>query len=122
MKDDLGIPTNAAVGAIIIVGGIITIITGVFGGLTVKFKKVYFAVPFVAMSFMVALLLLIGAAISLAGSGELVKEGCAFLAKEDALGMEPSKMYTDLVETNMCSKVCPCEDAFKDKFQTLTAD
>lgn len=122
MKDDLGIPTNAAVGALIIVGGIVTIITGVFGGLTVKFKKVYFAVPFVAMSFIVALLLLIGAAISLAGSGELVKEGCAFLAKDEALGMVPEKAYTDLVETNMCSKVCPCDDAFKDKFQTLSPE
>merc|ERR1712070_689455 len=53
MSEDLNIPTNEAVGALIIVGGVVTIITGVLGGLTVKFKKVYFAVPFVAMSFIV---------------------------------------------------------------------
>ena len=118
MKDDLNIPTNAAIGALIIIGGIMTIVTGVFGGLTVKFKKVYFAVPFVAMSFIVALLLLIGAAIALAGSGELVKEGCEFIKKEQ--GMSPGDMYTNLVETNMCSDVCPCDEAHKAKFESLT--
>ena len=120
MSKDLNIPTNAAIGALIIIGGIMTIVTGVFGGLTVKFKKVYFAVPFVAMSFIVALLLLIGAAIALAGSGELVVEACNFLEKDEDFGMKPALMYTNIVETNMCSDVCPCDEAFKAKFETLS--
>jgi len=49
----------------VIIGGILCIIVGVFGGLTVKFKKVYFAVPFVAMSFIIALFMIIGAFIAL---------------------------------------------------------
>ena len=117
-SEDLGIPTDSAVGALIIVGGILTIITGVFGGLTVKFKKVFFAVPFVAMAFIVALLLLIGAMVALAPAGELVKEGCDFIEKEGA-GVNPAIMYKELVDTNMCSAACPCDETFKDKW---TAD
>jgi len=115
---DLGIPTDSAVGALIIVGGILTIITGVFGGLTVKFKKVFFAVPFVAMAFIVALLLLIGAMVALAPAGELVKEGCKEIEKGKA-GLNPAIMYKELVDTNMCSAACPCDETFKDKW---TAD
>lgn len=118
-EKDLGIPTDAAVGTLIIVGGVLTIITGVFGGLTVKFKKVFFAVPFVALSFIVALLLLIGAMIALAPSGELVKEGCEFIAKEENAGLNPAVMYKELVDTNMCSEACKCDEAHKDKW---TAD
>lgn len=120
-EKDLGIPTDSAVGALIIVGGILTIITGVFGGLTVKFKKVFFAVPFVAMAFIVALLLLIGAMVALAPAGELVKEGCDFIEKEGA-GMAPAIMYKELVDTNMCSEACPCDEAFKDKWTAVDAE
>jgi len=120
-EEDLGIPTDSAVGALIIVGGILTIITGVFGGLTVKFKKVFFAVPFVAMAFIVALLLLIGAMVALAPAGELVKEGCDFIEKEGA-GMAPAIMYKELVDTNMCSEACPCDEAFKDKWAAVDAE
>lgn len=75
------------------------------------------------MSFMVALLLLIGAAISLAGSASIVKEGCDFMAKDtNGPGMSPARMYTELVETNMCSEVCPCDDAHKALFDNLDAD
>jgi len=120
---DLGIPTDSAVGALIIVGGILTIITGVFGGLTVKFKKVFFAVPFVAMAFIVALLLLIGAMVALAPAGELVKEGCDSIKKGEAgLKMNPAIMYKELVDTNMCSAACPCDETFKDKWTADTVD
>jgi len=121
-EDDLGIPTDSAVGGLIIAGGILTIITGVFGGLTVKFKKVFFAVPFVALAFIVALLLLIGAMIALAPSGELVEEGCKFIAKEENAGVNPAIMYKELVDTNMCSAACPCDEAFKDQWTAETVD
>lgn len=120
-EDDLGIPTDSAVGALIIVGGILTIITGVFGGLTVKFKKVFFAVPFVAMAFIVALLLLIGAMVALAPAGELVKEGCKEIEKGKA-GLNPAIMYKELVDTNMCSAACPCDETFKDKWTSVDAE
>jgi hypothetical protein len=122
--EDLGIPTDSAVGALIIVGGVLTIITGVFGGLTVKFKKVYFAVPFVGMAFCVALFLLIGGFIALAPAGELVTEGCKFFADEaKGPGFDAGQEYQNLVDVNMCSDACKCDEAHKDKWtaDTMTA-
>lgn len=102
----------------IIAGGIMCIITGIFGGLTVKFKKPYFAVVFVALSFIIGLLLLIGAAVALGPKDVIVTDGCNEIAKSDG-GVNPAEIYSDLVDSNMCTKACPCDETHKAKWESV---
>lgn len=50
---------------LILAGGVLAIITGVMGLLTAKFKNPFFTAPFIALSFIIGLLMFIGAMLSL---------------------------------------------------------
>lgn len=111
LNSELGIPNDKEVGALIIAGGVFCIIVGVLGGLTVKFKKFYFAVPFVGLAFIIGLLLLIGAALALGPKDKTVELGCEKLLELTKGSSNPADVYSDLVDRNMCSDVCPCDES-----------
>ena len=119
---ELGIPVDGTVGTMVIVGGVFCIIVGVFGGLTVKFKKPYFAVPFVGLSFVIALILLIGAFIALAPVDNLADEACKFLASKEGAGVEIGTVYSNIVDINMCTDLCKCDETYKPSWDAPSSE
>lgn len=64
---------------LILAGGVLCIITGVVGLLTAKFKNPFFTAPFIALSFIIGLLMFIGALLCLFAAtnvGEAEKKAC----------------------------------------------
>jgi len=58
---------------IVLAGGILCVITGIIGLLTAKMKNPFFAAPFIGLSFIIGLLLLIGA-IMAGGDPAMIKK------------------------------------------------
>jgi len=58
---------------IVLAGGVLCVITGIVGLLTAKMKNPFFAAPFIGLSFIIGLLLLIGAVMA-GGDETMLKE------------------------------------------------
>jgi len=94
-----------------VIGGIFCIVTGVLGCLTGKFKKPFFTFPFVVLSCLIAIFLLVAGAVMAGGEEaikDLVAEGCSTMYEGETIQQILQGQYNDLVDAAMCSSECPC--------------
>ena len=113
-----------AVGTII--GGILCIITGVLGLLTGKFKKAIFTIPFLVMSFLIFILLVVAGGIMAGGEEaitEIVDKACA--AKPQGFDQSTKELFesqlSTLVDAQMCTDVCPCDEAAEATWNSVSS-
>jgi len=97
--------------------GILIIFIGCLGCATCKFKNPCFAVPFGALNFIFALLLLIMASFALGGKEVQEALYSGVCTKENKSGVKLNafdKMYKENVDNLMCTTTCPCKPKDKD--------
>ncbi len=97
-----------------IVGGVFCIVTAVLGCAAGKFKKFFFTVPFLVLSFILFIFLAIAGGILAGDKGtltDLVEEACA-QTYENFEGKSTKELieeqYFELVDKNMCTDLCKC--------------
>lgn len=94
--------TKLGIGVIIM--GFFILVIGIFGCLTCKFKKPYFAVPFIVATGVLGLIILVVGAL-MTGHDELIEKARGSLCGEN------SKMdiqYNRAVSNFVCSEACKC--------------
>jgi len=120
IKEGLDIEVESSFGTPILAGGVLCIITGVLGLLTAKFKNPFFTAPFIALSFIIGLLLFIGALIAVAASTtDAEQKACAETIpdSEVTIAAKVKETYIEIVDQWVCSGTCPCDVKYKTLFE-----
>lgn len=104
---------------LILAGGVLAIITGVMGLLTAKFKNPFFTAPFIALSFIIGLLMFIGAMLSLFAATHVTDAEQQMCELQESPESPKSgdlifQKYNQLVDQWVCSGACPCDLALKE--------
>lgn len=105
-EDGESFTANAAVGAMIMTGGVLAILVGALGVAAAKFTKFRYTCPFITCSFMVGAYLASMAMVGFTVSGyttTVIKFTCM---AEKMTGLD--KDYKFVIDRYMCSSLCPC--------------
>ena len=96
--------------------GLFTAIVGICGLLTAKFKKPFFAAPFMICSFIFFIVCLIIGGMSLAPSDDVTEAkevACTKTIKVDGSEIQlekyASEQYAEFIGNVMCTSECPCD-------------
>jgi hypothetical protein len=104
-------------GLFVLIFGLITIITGVLGILTAKYKKPWFATLFILLTFVMGMALFIAGI--LAAFGGAIYD----LVAESACNSNPGyQYYRELVDRKFCTDQCKCDEAYKDPWEAKRDD
>lgn len=95
--------------------GAIVLLTSVLGCATGKFKKPCFALPFIILTAIMGLILLIVGAVALS-SGEVFQK-----VKDEACAQDSTiqNQYKNTVDRYVCSQECPCPAGENDQIKKL---
>ena len=115
---DYDLDFSQAVAGLILIAGLLTVLTGCLGMCTGKFKKVFFTLPFMILTFIIMILCFAAGAMALAEPEDITDVKNVVCDEPMKLGGEDkgksladytSESYTALVDKWMCSSVCPCD-------------
>jgi hypothetical protein len=95
-----------------IAGGVLAIVVGIFGCLTIKFRNCFVTCPFMTLAFLISALCIIAGAIIISPQTTETIYTATCQTKDPIrgnTGADFSRMvYGFMVEKTMCSDVCPC--------------
>jgi hypothetical protein len=95
-----------------IAGGVLAIIVGIFGCLTIKFRNCFVTCPFMILAFLISALCIIAGAIIISPqtTETIYTASCQNIDPiRGNTGADFSRMvYGFMVEKTMCSDNCPC--------------
>ena len=98
--------------------GALTIVTAIIGCGVIKFKTPWCGIPFVILTFLFALILIIVAFIALAVSGPIVKTLKAQVCASGQAGKLQTN-YNSAISKYVCSQTCPCPEGDGQEYKTL---
>ena len=88
--------------------GVVTLITGLLGCATAKFKKPWFAILFILLTFVLGCTLLIVGALATFGGAIYDKAAGVACAADSSYSM-----YKDAVDQRLCTDQCRCNEEYK---------
>ena len=115
-KLSLDFGSNASLGQGMMILGALVLVTGILGCLTAKFKKPWFAILFIILTFILGLVLIIVGGLSAFGSQVYSAVGNA--ACDAARSNNLYNEYKKAVDQRMCSDDCKCNEEYKSLWQT----
>lgn len=113
---------QSGLGIGILVLGAIAILIGLCGFLTCKCKKPWFTVPFMLLTFVIGVIILIIGLVILGAAAGLVDDLQAKLCQsisQSANGSQLSYKYNQAVQNFVCSQTCPCPAGDNNEIEKL---
>lgn len=117
IKSNAKFEISGSLGYLALFAGVICAVVGILGCATAKFKTFLLALPFMILSMIVGLVLIIGAVIAGSQSGMIKDQACETIIENSSppqtTGEFVSAQYNVLVDRFMCSDLCPCPETAK---------